>query len=565
MTGYDAEVCIVGAGPVGLTMAMQLGSSGISVTIIELRTDEEISSPKSNHVSARSMEIYRRLGIADDIRAQGLPDDYPNDGVYATRFNGLELTRFRMPCRRDRFNDSGYDDGDLPSAERAARVSQMYLAPVLLKHALTTPDVRILNGTKFEALQQDDDGVTVQARSRESDQPLTVRCRYLIGADGGSSNVRSALSIKLVGDDNLVRARSRMFRAPKLLGRCTYPRAWMNWFYVNGNWSSMIAIDGRELWLMHNFIPPTMTFEDFDIDAGMRDALGVGPEFDYQVIRDEDWIGRRLVAERFAKGRCFICGDAAHLWVPFGGYGMNAGIADASNLAWMLEAVLKGWAAETLLEAHERERKPVTEQVSRFAAGFVEVLEDSESAVLEEDSAEGERVRKAFGERLRAANLRSMIPKGLNFGYSYDDSPIIAYDGATPPPFTMGEYTPSTIPGCRLPHFWLGDGRSLYEALGDGYTLLRFDRDTDVLGLETAAQRRQVPLLVLDIEPGRDFEADVYQQALVLSRPDQHIAWRGDKAPADCLALIDLVRGAAGLIPGAKVDVPVDVPVGGPG
>jgi 2-polyprenyl-6-methoxyphenol hydroxylase-like FAD-dependent oxidoreductase len=539
----ETEVCIAGAGPVGLTLAMELASRGIAVTVMEQRTEQEISSPKSNHVSARSMEIYRRLGVADKIRAQGLPDDYPNDGVYATRWTGFELTRFRMPCRRDRFNDAGYDDGNLPSAERAARVSQMYLAPILLEQVQSYSNVRILNGVKFESLEQHASGVTVQAVSR-TDEHLTIHCKYLIGADGARSDVRHALGIKLLGEDNLVRARSRLFRSAGLLEKCGYPPAWMNWFFVDGKWSSMMAIDGRELWLMHNFVPPNVALEDFDIDAGMREALGIGGDFAYETIRDEDWVGRRLVAERLRAGRCFIAGDAAHLWVPYGGYGMNAGIADSANLAWMLDAVLKGWAPEELLDAHEAERKPVTEQVSRFAANFVEVLKESETAVLEEESPEGANVRSAFGERLYAANIQSMVPTGLNFGYAYDQSPIIAHDGATPPPFTMGTYTPSTIPGCRLPHFWLADGRSLYDALGAGYTLLRFDSKTPAEPLLEAARRRGVPLTMLDVQPGREFDKDVYARALVLARPDQHIAWRGDALPADCASLVELIRGA---------------------
>jgi 2-polyprenyl-6-methoxyphenol hydroxylase-like FAD-dependent oxidoreductase len=542
-TQADTQVCIIGAGPVGLTLAMELAARGRGVTVLESRTEQEISSPKSNHVSARSMEIYRRLGLADKIRAQGLPDDYPNDGVYATRFTGLELTRFRMPCRRDRFNDAGYDDGNLPSAERAARVSQMYLAPVLQEHVQTYPNVRILSGVKFERLTQHAGHVTVQARTRAG-EPLTLTANYLVGADGARSDVRHALGIKLVGEDNLVRARSRMFRAPGLLEKCGYKPAWMNWFFVDGKWSSMMAIDGRELWLMHNFVPPHMSLEDFDIDAGMREALGIGPDFTYETIRDEDWVGRRLVAERLRAGRCFIAGDAAHLWVPYGGYGMNAGIADVANLAWMLDAVLAGWAPEALLDAHEAERKPVTERVSRFAANFVDVLKETELASLEEATPEGERIRREFGARLYAGNIQSMVPTGLNFGYAYDQSPIVAHDGGEPPPFTMGSYTPTTVPGCRLPHFWLAGGRSLYDALGSGYTLLRFDPDTDATPLIAAAARVNLPLLVLDIAPGKEFDPAVYTTKLVLARPDQHVAWRGDALPADCTDLTDLIRGA---------------------
>lgn len=545
MSNFDTDICIVGAGPVGLTLAMELGAAGHQVTILEMRLDDEISSPKSNHISARSMEIYRRLGVADRIRSKGLPDDYPNDAVYATRFTGKELTRFRMPSRRDRFNDAGFVDGELPSAERAARVSQMYLAPVLLDHALSYPNVEIRRGVRFEQLEQEADGVTVHTRTRVDDAADRIRCRYLIGADGARSDVRKFLGISLVGDDNLVRARSRLFRAPGLLDKCAYPRAWMNWFFTGGKWSTMMAIDGQELWLMHNFVPPGVALEDFDIDAGMREALGVEPDFTYETIRDEDWVGRRLVADRLQVGRCFIAGDAAHIWVPFGGYGMNAGIADVNNLAWMLDAVLSGWAPETLLQAHDQERRPITEQVSRLVASNVGVLDASESGLLEEEGPESDRLRQRFGEALYAANLHSMVPSGFNFGYSYADSPIVAHDGEIPPPLTMGTYIPTTVPSARAPHFRLADGRSLYDAVGRGFTLIRLDRGIEVDRLREAASVRGLPLTILDVEPGEGFDPKVYAQPLVLVRPDQHIAWRGTTPPDDPLSLIDLVRGAS--------------------
>lgn len=540
----SADVCVVGAGPVGLTAAAELASRGHYVVVLELRASGQIPSVKSNHISARSMEIFRRLGVAEMIRAQGLPDDYPNDGVFATCFTGKELTRFRMPCRRDRFDDEGYDDGGLPSPERAARVSQMYLEPTLMSFVSGMANVRILSRTSFESFEQSEDGVCVQARSLDDESQVSIRCRFLIGADGGKSSVRKALGFKLVGDDNLTRARSRLIRAPQMLALCGYPKAWMNWFYAGGSWSSAVAIDGRELWLFHCFIPPNMAFEDFDIDKGILNALGAGPDFKYETVYNEDWIGRRLVADHLRDRRVFICGDAAHLWVPYGGYGMNAGIADAANLAWMLDAVLKGWAPMSLLDAHERERKPVTEQVSRFAANFVVNAQVTEAAVIDEDSPAGVEARRAYGQRLREVHLPSWVPSGLNFGYCYEGSPIIAHDGATPPPFTMGSYEPSTTPGSRVPHFWLADGRSLYDVLGDRFALLRFRQDVDVAAFVRAAAERGVPLEVLDVFPAKGFDPYVYRQALVLSRPDQHVAWRGDDVPKDCLALIDLVRGA---------------------
>lgn len=544
MKKIETEVCIVGAGPVGLTMAMELASRGTRALIIERNSATGFSNPKASHVGARSMELFRRHGIASEIRAQGLPDDYPNDAVYATRFTGFEITRFRMPCRTERFNDADYVDGNLPSPERAARVSQMYLAPVILKRALAYETIEIMNATAFQTLTQNDDGVTVHARDCNGGEDYEIRCKYLLGADGGSSAVRKALGIELHGEDNLIRARSRMFRAPQLRGMCGYSTSWMHWFNVDGRWSSAIAINGVDLWLFHAFLPPSMEFESCDIDKSLREALGVGADFDYEIVTDEDWVGRRLVADKLQVGRCFIAGDAAHMWIPYGGYGMNAGIEDSANLAWKIDAVLKGWAPEAILRAYEAERLPVVDQTSRLAARFAKAVDPIDPAHLEEDTPEGEAFRARAGALLYKSHLPSMVPTGLNFGYNYAPSPLVAGDGATPPEYTMGVYTPTTVPGCRMPHFWLADGRSVHDVLGSGYTLVRLGGNLDTTALTDAAQQVGLPLTVADVEPGKDFDPNVFRERLLLIRPDQHIAWRGDQLPPDCRHLIDLVRGA---------------------
>ncbi|MFA5630148.1 MAG: FAD-dependent oxidoreductase [Porticoccaceae bacterium] len=541
----ETDVCIVGAGPTGLTLALELATRGHRVTILESRRGDQFSNPKASHISARSMEIFRRLGMADDVRKQGLPDDFPNDGVYATRYNGFEIARFAMPSRRQRFDDEGYVDDNLPSRERAARVSQMFLAPVMADHARRFPGIQVLEGTCFESLDEDETGVTVSAVATERNEALRVRCRYLVGADGPASSVRKALGVRLEGMDNLVQCRSIMFRAPQLLHLSAYPTAWMHWFFVRGNWSSLIAIDGRELWLIHHFVPPGVNPESVNVDEATREVLGVGDDFSYDVVSREDWTGRRLIAEHFQRGRCFMVGDAIHQWVPYGGYGMNAGIADADNLGWKLDAVLKGWAPPELLDTYELERRPVDVCMSEIIAELSRTLNDDvDPALLEQDSAEGVAARRAFGEKIFADNIHSMVPTGFNFGYCYENSAIVAADGEQAPPLTMGQYTATTVPGCRLPHFWLADGRSLYDALPDGYTLLRFGGDIDVAPLEGAARAKGVPMSVLDVVPGRDFDTAVYRQRLILVRPDQHIAWRGDRIPANCDALIERIRGA---------------------
>jgi hypothetical protein len=307
------------------------------------------------------------------------------------------------------------------------------------------------------------------------------------------------------------------------------------------------AIDGRERWLVHNYMEPAEAdFDSVDRDACIRTILGVGADFNYDIISREDWYGRRLIANRFRDRSAFVAGDAAHIWVPYAGYGMNAGIADAMNLSWLLAAHLNGWAPASILDAYEAERWPITSQVSQFAMSHAEAEIRRRGAVpddIEDAGSQGDLARREVGRLAYEINVQQYACAGLNFGTYYDRSPVIAYDGAEHPAYTMNSYTPSSVPGCRTPHLWCEDGSSLYDAMGPEFTLLRFDPAVDVAELEAAARKRGVPLKVLDIE--RPNTAIFYDGGLVLSRPDQHVAWRGDRLPADPLALIDRVRGAA--------------------
>jgi hypothetical protein len=282
-----------------------------------------------------------------------------------------------------------------------------------------------------------------------------------------------------------------------------------------------------------------------DRDWAIRVILGVGADFEYDVIAPMDWYGRRLVADKFRDRRIYICGDAAHIWVPYAGYGMNAGIADAMNLSWTLAAHLKGWGAPGILDAYEQERLPITQQVSHFVMDHAHAMAGQRGGVpanIEDDDAEGEAARQALGQKAYDLNVQQYCAAGLNFGYFYENSPIIVGDGAKAPGYSMATFTASTVPGCRTPHFWLPDGASLYDAMGPEFTLLRFDPSIDVDALLSAGEAAGVPLSLLDV-PAASVEP-AYTHQLILSRPDQHIAWRGNTTPDDPAALINCIRGA---------------------
>jgi 2-polyprenyl-6-methoxyphenol hydroxylase-like FAD-dependent oxidoreductase len=541
----SADVLIVGAGPVGLTLAMALAQRGASVTIVELRKAGEPPSVKCNHVSARSMEIFRRLGVAKTVRNAGLPPDYPNDVSYRTTTTGTELARIRIPSRRMRYTTIDGPDGWWPTPEPPHRINQIYLEPILFRAAASTPGIRIRSECRFEGYVQDREGVDATVVHQTDGRKSQISVRYLVGCDGGSSSVRKLIGSTFQGDPVVQRVQSTFIRAPALIGMIPDTPAWGMFSLNPRRCGNVYAIDGRELWLVHNYLSDQEhDFEAVDRDLSIRTILGVDAGFQYEVLTKEDWIGRRLVAGKFRDRRVFICGDAAHIWVPYAGYGMNAGIADAENLAWLLAAHLKGWADESILGAYEAERLPITEQVSHFAMRHAQAMSQQRRAVpanIEDPAPAGAEARASTGRTNYELNVQQYCCAGLNFGYFYDTSPIIVADEGNPPPFTMGSFTPSSVPGCRTPHIWLGDGSSLYDVHGAGYSLLRFDCTISVDALVAAAATRGVPLKIIDIDPA--LRGDTYDRPLVLSRPDLHVAWRGNEVPADPLALIDKIRG----------------------
>ena len=549
-----ADVLIVGAGPVGLTMAMDLASRGVTVLIAEMRRYAEPPNVKCNHVASRTMEQFRRLGVAQKLRDAGLPADYPNDVVFRTSVTGIELTRIPIPCRRDRYTETEGPDAWWPTAEPPHRINQIYLEPILLEHAAALPGVTLLNRTQVKAFEQnarDEYGVAATALDLDDGSTRTLRARFMVGCDGGASPVRKQIGAKLEGTAVIQRVQSTYIRAPQLRALIPGKPAWSYYSMNPRRCGTTFAIDGHETWLVHNHLnAEEPEFDSVDRDTSIREILGVGPDFEYEVISKEDWVGRRLVADRFRNGRVFLAGDAAHLWVPYAGYGMNAGIADAINLSWLLAACVQGWADERILDAYEAERQPITDQVSRFAMDHAQKMIRARRAVpadIEAPGAKGDALRADIGHEAYELNVQQFCCAGLNYGYYYTGSPVIAYDDATPPDYSMGSFTPSTVPGCRAPHFWLADGRSLYDAFGPAYTLLRFDRNVDVSALQRDAAIACMPLTVLDVGasnvPHVPHVPPEYEHALVLCRADQHVMWRGNQLPQESAALVARLCG----------------------
>ena len=544
----DTDVVIVGAGLVGLVMAIDLAQRGAQVTVIEQRQRGEPPAGSCNHVSARTMETYRRLGIVEAVRDAGFAPDYPNDVAFCTTVTGYEMARIPIPARKDRYTARGGPDTDWPTPEPPHRINQRFLNPLLDQLARQQPGVRVVDGVEFVDYEDHPDHITSKIRYRETGEIAALSGQYLVGCDGAHSRVRHLIGAELEGTPFVAENLQMSIRAPELINRLPNGPAW-DFIVVNPRRrGTVMAIDGKERWLIRGGLRPDETKEDVDRDEFIRTLIGVGNDeaFDYTIEAIDDYTRRRLVADRFRTGRAFIAGDAAHIWPPTAGYGMNTGVADAMDLSWMLAGVIAGWAPPTLLDAYEAERHPLTTQVSHFVVNFW--AEGGERrrvplpGELEESSAAGDQTRARLGAEMALRETAQYCCQGLNFGYFYDASPVISYDEADAPPFTMDHYTPSTVPGCRAPHLWLDDGRSLYDVFGQGFSLLCSRPEADAEPLLRAARARNVPLKLVELT--KNESGDLYNEPpLVLVRPDLHVAWRGEACPSDPDALIALVTG----------------------
>ncbi|MBO0846546.1 MAG: FAD-dependent monooxygenase [Nocardioides sp.] len=523
-------VLIAGAGPSGLTLALDLARRDVRCHVIEATT-ERAQNPRCNTTSARSMEIFRRLGLADDVRRAGLPEDYPTSVHYRADLHGPEIFRVELPSSADVL--AGVGKATWPGPEPQHRISQLFLEPILERHAASAAGVTVERGARLIEFTQDDGGVEAVVETEGGRR--VIQCDYLVGCDGAHSTVRRTLDIRYQGVDALNRFVSTYVRSPELGRIAAKDPAWTYWTYRRRP-SALIAIDGADLWLNHVAFDADHDTTDEDPEQLLSETIG-GP-VEHEVIGVVRWTGRQLVAERYQDGRVFLAGDAAHIWIPAGGFGMNTGIQDAASLGWMLAAVMRGWAPAELLGAYELERKPVGEQFAQAVGAGARTAYAAVSPDVHLPGTAGEKARRHLAERLLLTEPARYSPNGFSFGYHYATSPLVV--GAEEhPAVDMAGYPTKAQVGFRLPHVWLSGGESVLDVLGDDFTLLRTDSSVDVAGWNDAADRTGVPLTIVDIPAQWQ---DRYPTALILVRPDQHIAWLGD-AHADPTELLYIVTG----------------------
>jgi 2-polyprenyl-6-methoxyphenol hydroxylase-like FAD-dependent oxidoreductase len=544
VAGATVDVLIAGGGPFGLMLANELGRRGVSVALFDAKPSTAVN-PQANATQARTMEHYRRLGFADEVRSLGLPEDFPTDIAYFTRFTTHELARFRLPSAREARERVATMSGSWSAAELPHRVSQKYVEQVLRRHAEALPGVAIDYGWRLTGFAETDDAVSATVERADGGARRRIAARYLVGADGARSSVRKRLEIAWTGETGVVRDffGGRMYaiylRAPGFYEIAPHPPAWMNVTFNGDRRAFMAAVDGKGEFAFH-----TQLREGEDAERiGAADAAGLfhaaaGARIDATVLSSDTWTaGHALVAERFQRGRVFLGGDAAHLFTPAGGLGYNTAIEDAVNLGWKLAAAVKGVAGAALLASYELERRPAAVRNTGYARAFAESLGGIVAEPgLEDDGPRGERLRRAAGAYLERHGRAEFDIPGITFGTRYGASPVIAYDGSQPPPDAPNRYEPSASPGGRAPHLWLDDGRSLFDAFGFEWTLLRLGPSPPGgERLAGAARRLGLELAVVDVPSAAARE--LYEAPLALVRPDQVVAWRGgDDADADTVA-----------------------------
>jgi len=537
----DSDVLIVGAGPTGLTLAIDLGRRGVRCILIEQK-ERPAFLPKMERINARTMEIYRRMGLAGKIRAAGLRADCPMDVFIVLTLTEPPLLQLPYPSvQQAQAQIRATNDGTLP-LEPYQLISQYTLEPLLKSVAETIPAIAVRYGCEFVSLRQDGDGVT--ARVRSGGDTHDIRAAYLVGCDGGNSAVRKELDIVLAGEGNLLALRQALYRCDDLFDRLPIagpsglgPGHGRHYHVADDKSTFLIMQDSTRHWTLHSAV---------DTDAEMNSAFEktVGIPVRYEMLSCAPWRQNLLLADRYGKDRVFLAGDAVHLVIPTGGLGMNSGVGDAVDLSWKLAATLAGWGGSALLKSYEIERRQIGDRnvgASRYATIGRRKWRSMWRPEIADKTPAGAAARHKLAAVADVEQRKTNEMIGAELGYRYVDSPVIC-NVPGGPEHLFRVYEPTTWPGARLPHVWLDGGTPIQDRIGDGYAILKLGcTAADVRGLEQAIAARGAPVEVLDVPDA--VAREVYGCDLILVRPDLHVVWRGNVAPDDPVHVAAVATG----------------------
>lgn len=505
-----ADVIIVGAGPVGAGLALDLGLRGVSCIVVESRTTLP-NIPKGQGLTQRTLEHFYFWGLDEELRAaRTMPRGYPIGEI--TAYGNLASQYWHAPAGREVVGDFFFQKNE--------RMPQYRMEAVLRRKLATLHNVELRLGVTGTAVQQSADGVRATV-TNERGETETLEADYLIGCDGGHSMVREAAAIPRTGTDYdrtmvllVFKSRELHEKLKRFPERSTYrvmdPA-------LHGYWKFFGRVDVGESFFLHRPVEGDIRSQDIDAKAILFDAAGF--EFAFDVEHAGVWHLRNAVATTYRNGRIFIAGDAAHTHPPYGGYGLNNGLEDAVNLSWKLAARFAGWGGERLLDTYTLEREPI----------FREVAEDFIAARIRQDDAFLTRYNptrdRAEFEAAWEARITDVGSRRKAYEPHYAASPIVFGEpgGKTT---AHGVHSLKARAGHHLAPHVLSNGRDVYEELGRGFTLLAFGTDGD--DFERAAAARKIPLKVVrDDAPAA---RETYGAPLILVRPDQHVAWTGDTA-----------------------------------
>jgi len=534
-------------------LALELGRRGISTVVVDKKPGTSVN-PQANATQARTMEYYRRLGIASEIRALGLPPDYPTDIAYFTRYAGYELARFSLPASQQASTVARSSGGSWSTPELPHRISQKFVEQVLQRHAHACPSNSFHYGWQLSSFSLQADSVTAAIERIETGERRFVTTDYLIGADGAHSAVRTQLGIRYGGETGITRnffggkMVAVYLRAPDFYKVMVHPRSWMYWAFNPQRRSWLAAVNGRDEFAFHTQLKQGEDDTAISHDRARELFLqAMGSQLEIEVLAVDTWIaGHALVAESFGSGRVYIGGDAAHLFTPAGGLGYNTAVEDAINLGWKLAAAVTGVAGPDLVPSYVFERRKLATRNTAYARQFAsEIGNFVPHPAIEHEGPDGEAARAAAGAFLNDYIRREFNIPGVTFGGRYDGSPIIRSDAAVIPDDAANVYVPTASPGGRAPHLWLEDGRSLYDLLGFEWSLLVMSKrgaaSSAAGAFRNAAKAFGLELKVVEILLPE--ARDLYEADLALIRPDQIVAWRGSGDDLDIDALFHVVTG----------------------